>query len=122
MHFRSLFWLSTASLALGHSYNAPASLLARAAADCSLPSQYIISDFTAKSNDTGNSIQEYKFNFEDETSKVTTLCQFNASSESTTPSGLEPRYPCEKGDVKFIWQAEQDKLWMIERVCPTASG
>lgn len=89
---------------------------------CVLPKGYIIKDFKAKSNDTGKILSSLDFTFIDDATKVTTICHFNSTSKSTTPPGLTPRFACENGEVKFIWEDNDKELWMIERVCSEGDG
>lgn len=105
-------------------YTAPSSLLAKVEQDdsCNLPPDYQIKNFRARTNDTGEALSVFHFTFVDPTTEVTTFCQFNSSSESTTPGGLRPRYACNDRQTKFIWQDEEDQLWMTERVCPDPDG
>lgn len=104
-------------------YTPPPGLLAKAAADgCVLPANYKIQSFIGQANDTGPTLGSFHFNFIDSETQVESRCHFNSSSESTTPGGLTPRYPCENGEVKFIWENDERSLWMIERVCPGEDG
>ena len=118
-----LGFLPTAA-ALQLAYSPPAALLAKAEAeeDCNLPRSYTIKNFSGKSNDTGETLSSYDFTFVDSATKTTTLCHFNSTSTSTTPPGLTPRYACENGEVKFIWEEDDKDLWMVERVCPGPDG
>lgn len=90
--------------------------------NCQLPAEFTIQDFDGKSNDTGKTLSSFNFTFRDDTTKVNTLCQFNTSSVSTTPGGLQERFACNDGETKFIWEDDEDQLWMIERVCLSESG
>lgn len=120
-----LFLLAALPTALAATaYTAPASLMAQVDADdtCEFPDRYHIKNFVAQSNDTGKTLSSYKFSFVDNTSNVTSLCQFNSSSVSTSPGGATARYACEDRDVKFIWRDEQKDLTMIQRVCPGSDG
>ena len=113
--------LSAAISALA--YNPPMGLRTMAAeAGCNFPNDFQISKFTAKSNNTGTTLQSFNFTFFEDNNDVRTFCQFNSSSVSTTPAGLEPRYACENRDIKFIWEDDKKKLWMIQRLCPGADG
>jgi hypothetical protein len=105
-------------------YKPPAALMASMAeqAGCNFPADFQIQKFKAQSNDTGATLREFDFTFHEDTNNVTTFCEFNASSVSTTPAGLEPRYACDNGDIKFIWENDKKNLWMIERICPGANG
>ncbi|KAI9172005.1 hypothetical protein HJFPF1_01497 [Paramyrothecium foliicola] len=104
-------------------YSPPVALRTMAAqAGCNFPNDFQIRQFTAKSNDTGATLQTFNFTFFEDNNAVTTFCEFNSSSVSTTPPGLEPRYPCENRDIKFIWEDDKKNLWMIQRLCPGADG
>lgn len=105
-------------------YTPPAALTAKAQADddCVLPRNFKVQGFTGRSNDTHSTLGTFDFKFVNAETKVQTFCHFNSSSESTTPGGLAPRYACEHGEVKFIWEDDDDYLWMIERVCPGQDG
>jgi hypothetical protein len=96
--------------------------MAASRADCNLPGYYNINNFLAQSNDTGRTLSAFDFGFANNETQVTTLCHFNASSDSTTPPGATPRYFCEDKNVLFIWENEDQKLWMIQQVCPGPSG
>lgn len=107
-----------------NTYSAPPDLMAKVQAqdDCVLPHNYTIRDFKAHTNSTGSILSAFNFEFEDEETKITTLCHFNSTSESTTPEGLTPRFNCEHGEIKFIWEDDDRDLWMVERVCPGPDG
>jgi hypothetical protein len=124
MRFSLILGFVPFATALQLAYSPPAALLAKAEAeeDCNLPRSYIIKNFSGKSNNTGETLSSYNFTFTDSTTKTTTLCHFNSTSTSTTPPGLTPRYACENGGVKFIWEDDDKDLWMIERVCPGPDG
>ncbi|KAF4122581.1 hypothetical protein GMORB2_6887 [Geosmithia morbida] len=103
-------------------YSPPASLLSMASAedsDCTLPAEYKIQNFHAQSNNTGSTLDAFDFKYIDAETQVTTLCHFNETSKSTTPDTLTPRYACEDGEVKFIWEDSEGQLTLIERICPS---
>lgn len=122
MRFDTLLLASLPSaLGLQLAYAPPPELMAKAnAADnnCVLPASYMVQNFVGTSNDTGNSLGSFDFRFVDSETQITTRCHFNSSSKSTTPGSLTPRYACENGEVKFIWEDEDGDLTMVERVCP----
>jgi hypothetical protein len=124
MLLNPLLALLPSAAALKLAYSPPAALLAKAEAneDCNLPRSYTIQDFIGRSNNTGETLAAYNFTFTDTTTQVTTLCHYNASSTSTTPPGLTPRFACEDSEIKFIWEDDDKDLWMIERVCPGPDG
>lgn len=119
-----LLALLPSAAAVKLAYTPPPALLAKAEAevDCNLPGTYRVQDFVGRSNDTGQTLAAYNFTFIDTVTQVTTLCHYNSSSSSTTPPGLTPRYACDDGEVKFIWEDGKKVLWMIERVCPGSDG
>jgi hypothetical protein len=126
MHwFPSVLVLGQAALAAelaGFSALAPMMSQIEQNNNCQLPAEFTIQDFDGKSNDTGKTLSSFNFTFRDDATKLNTLCQFNSSSVSTTPGGLQGRFACEDGETKFIWEDDEDKLWMIERVCLGESG
>lgn len=123
-----LFNLLLASLPLAQGsallYSPPAALMAKVMADesCNFPANYEVLDFAGQSNVNSSTLESFDFEFQDTDTQVTTLCHFNESSESTTPTGPRPRFPCENGDVEFIWENDVKKLWMIEGICPGSDG
>ncbi len=106
-------------------YTPPAALMAKAQAvddECVLPISFKIGNFSGKSNDTKSTLSSFNFEFSDVETKAKTLCHFNSTSKSTTPGSLTPRYPCEDGEAKFIWENDAMALTMVERVCPGPDG
>lgn len=106
-------------------YLPPPALLAKArdpAAKCILPVNYHVRGFAGTSNDTGATLSSYDFTYLSAATQVSTSCHFNASSVSTTPDWLTPRFSCQNRDVKFIWQDAKKSLLMIQRACPDAKG
>ncbi|KAL7942208.1 hypothetical protein V8C42DRAFT_332848 [Trichoderma barbatum] len=130
MRFQSLPLLAALPSAMATmsalSYSPPPELLAQAQSqsNCHLPPGFQIKDFTAKSNETGPAaaLTAYNFTFVDQTTSITTDCRFNSSSVSTTPPGLTPRYACDNGNIKFIWEDAKRLLTLVERICPSAKG
>lgn len=112
-------WAATLA---GFSDLSPAKSQIEQNSDCKLPASFTVKDFTGKSNGTGSTLSSFNFTFLDPTTKVNTLCQFNSSSVSTTPGSLTKRFACNDRETKFIWEGEEDQLWMIERVCMADSG
>ncbi|KAI1866105.1 uncharacterized protein JN550_007794 [Neoarthrinium moseri] len=96
-------------------YSVPVEMIAEA--DCTLPAQYTIGDFTTfgdKFNGTSNTTT---FHFTDSATGIDTSCQRNSSSKSITPGrGSTPRWPCDNSNVEFIYQA--NGLTVIEAACP----
>ncbi|OAA65014.1 hypothetical protein ISF_04424 [Cordyceps fumosorosea ARSEF 2679] len=118
--------LAAVALPLAAAYSAhPMLLKAVEQQGCALPSNYTIRDFVGQTNGTNadadaSSPTYIAFAYADAATQVQTRCQFNATSKSTTPEGLTPRFACENRDVKFIWQPGQ--LTMVERACPNPQG
>ncbi|POR33071.1 Uncharacterized protein TPAR_06732 [Tolypocladium paradoxum] len=127
MHFALLLAsLPGLALAAATAYVAPPMLLAKAndpSNSCVLPGDYHICNFVARSNDTGRTLFAYDFDYLDTATNSSTTCHYDAAtSKSTTPEGMTPRFPCEDRDVKFIWVDKMQKLVMIQRVCPDTTG
>ncbi|KAI1840639.1 hypothetical protein JX266_013146 [Neoarthrinium moseri] len=99
-------------------YSVPVEMIAEA--DCTLPAQYTIGDFTTfgdKFNGTSNTTT---FHFTDSATGIDTSCQRNSSSKSITPGrGSTPRWPCDNSNVEFIYQA--NGLTVIEAACPEST-
>lgn len=122
MRFAILAALSGAALAAYQAH--PLLLQAAQQQGCDLPQQFHITSFCGQSNNTSDSPAPsfFHFNYTDPASKVDTSCRLNATSRSTTPEGLTPRYACENRDVKFIWQQDHSKLTIVERACRSPQG
>ncbi|KAH7358765.1 hypothetical protein B0T11DRAFT_330522 [Plectosphaerella cucumerina] len=87
---------------------------------CVLPEDFTVSDFTAQSQDNGNTLDAFEFGFTDDKTTVSTTCYFNSTSVPVVEGGRTPRYPCEDARALFIWQNSQ--LTLIEKVCPGDDG
>lgn len=107
-------------------YAIPQTLALRAADtsdDCNLPDDYHILDFSAQSQDAGNTLSAFNFTFTDDTTIITTDCYFNSTSTPNPSQGKPvPRYPCNDRRIEFIWEDDTQKLWMIQQVCPGSDG
>lgn len=105
-------------------YSPPAGLMAKVMAsdDCGFPASYEVRNFAGQSNDTGSTWKSFDFGFNDRDTKVTALCHFNSSSESSSPGAPNPRYPCENEDIEFFWEKSTQKLWLVEGICPGPDG
>lgn len=107
-----------------HAYAVPQGLALQAAdatSGCSLPDVYHIRNFKASSKDSGDSLSQFGFVFQDEDSKITTPCHFNSTSQPIPGNGT-PRYLCDNTLVEFIWDNDDSKLWMMEKVCVDEDG
>ncbi|KAJ6788569.1 hypothetical protein PWT90_07993 [Aphanocladium album] len=110
--------LSGASVATA--YSAPPMLLKAAEQQgCDLPQEFHIRNFVGQANGTEDAPAPtfFSFSYSDPASKVDTKCQLNATSKSTTPAGLTPRYACDNSNVKFIWGQQNQQLTIVERAC-----
>lgn len=107
-------------------YAVPQSLALRASDvddDCNLPNDYHILDFAAQSQDAGKTLSSFNFTFVDDSTIITTDCHFNSNS-TAAPSNGKPtaRYLCSDKRIEFIWEDDDQKLWMIQQVCPGSDG
>ncbi|KND86145.1 hypothetical protein TOPH_09228 [Tolypocladium ophioglossoides CBS 100239] len=118
--------LPSLALAAATAYAPPPMLLAKANDpnnSCVLPGDYHIRNFVGRSNDTGRTLYAYNFAYLDTSTNSSTTCHYDAAtSKSTTPAGMTPRFECRDRDVKFIWVDAMQKLVMIQRVCPGPTG
>jgi hypothetical protein len=89
-------------------------------AECTLPDDFNIQNFTGESEDDGVMLDSFKFSFLDDSTNVTSACSFNSSSKPIGDPGRTPRYACDAPVVQFIWQ--NGTLTIIEEVCPGGDG
>ena len=88
--------------------------------ECILPDDYQVMDFAGTSVD-GGSLESFDFTFFDDSTLIKTTCHLNDSSIPIEyPDRPTKRWPCDDELVQFIWQ--EDKLILIERVCPDDDG
>ncbi|KAH7133515.1 hypothetical protein EDB81DRAFT_103420 [Dactylonectria macrodidyma] len=121
MHAAVLLLSALPSAFAIHAYSVPAGLsLAEAdtSNSCVLPDDYHIKNYSAESESDGQTLS-YSFIFGDDSTKVSTPCEFNSSSIPVLVNG-NPRYECDNTDVQFVWDGS--KLTMVEKVCPGANG
>jgi hypothetical protein len=126
----SLFLLSVVptawAAAVAYMASVPQSLALRAADaddDCNLPNDYHVLDFTAQSQDAGKTLSGFNFTFVDDSTIITTDCHFNATSKPAESNGKPTaRYLCNDKRIEFIWTNDDQKLWMIQQVCPGSDG
>ncbi|KAM0437516.1 hypothetical protein ACHAPT_001880 [Fusarium lateritium] len=107
-----------------HAYTVPQGLALLEADDtnsCVLPDAYHILNFKGQSKDGGKTLSAFDFNFEDEDTKVKTPCHKNSSSKVINGPG-SPRYACDNTAVEFLWDDDDQKLWMMEKVCDNDDG
>ncbi|KAK7418224.1 hypothetical protein QQZ08_011327 [Neonectria magnoliae] len=115
--------LSSSAVAL-HTYSVPMNLrVAEAENDnpCVLPDDYHVVGFSSEAQGDGQTLSSYKFTFKDDTTNITTPCNFNSSSVSIPGNGV-PRYLCDNNDIEFIWEDADRDLTMIQKVCPGTNG
>ncbi|KAI1423928.1 alpha/beta-hydrolase [Xylaria sp. FL1777] len=101
-------------------YTVPSSFKA-AASNCTLPAEFVVSNFTTftgKNNDTLSSVY---FQFTDPDTKIHTTCQRNSTSTASGPS--RNIYGCSNANIAFIYQTTGIAgLTMTEKACPGGSG
>lgn len=90
-----------------------------AVTNCAMPAQFTISNFMTFSDKSNGTVELTSFNFADAGTNITTACQQNSTSVSTSPNGGTARYYCDDENVQFIYQTTGIVgLTMIERACP----
>ncbi|KAH7137153.1 hypothetical protein B0J13DRAFT_559044 [Dactylonectria estremocensis] len=83
MHAALLLWSALPSAFAIHAYSVPTALsLAEAdtSSFCILPDDYHIKKYSAESESDGQTLSSYSFTFDDDSTKVSTRCEFNSSS------------------------------------------
>lgn len=124
MHLGLLILSALPTTWAAHAYTVPPGLVLLEADDtnsCVLPDAYHILNFKGQSKDGGKTLSAFDFNFEDEDTKVKTPCHKNSSSK-VVPSPGSPRYACDNAAVEFLWDNDNQKLWMMEKVCDGSDG
>ncbi|KAK6189387.1 hypothetical protein LQW54_013313 [Pestalotiopsis sp. IQ-011] len=85
---------------------------------CTLPAQFTISNFMTFGDKSNGTVELTSFDFADAGTGITTACQQNSTSVSTSPNGGTARYYCDDENVQFIYQTTGIAgLTMIERAC-----
>ncbi|KAI4602750.1 hypothetical protein KJ359_007968 [Pestalotiopsis sp. 9143b] len=88
---------------------------------CAMPAQFTISNFMTFSDKSNGTVELTSFNFADAGTNITTACQQNSTSVSTSPNGGTARYYCDDENVQFIYQTTGIVgLTMIEKACPAS--
>jgi hypothetical protein len=91
------------------------------AAECDLPDDFNVRSFIAESpDDVGAAVENLEFQFLDDSTKLSTRCQWNSTSAAIGDAGRTPRFACQNDLVQFIWQNQT--LTVIEKVCPGTDG
>ncbi|KAK1986534.1 hypothetical protein LZ30DRAFT_581849 [Colletotrichum cereale] len=110
-----------AQAAVSYMAAVPESLMAKVeSSDCTLPDDFQIQGFAAESPDGGKTIESLIFNFNDDSTILSTPCHLNASSVPVADDGRTARYACDDARVQFIWQ--NGTATVIEKVCPGEDG
>ncbi|KAI1132119.1 alpha/beta-hydrolase [Nemania abortiva] len=99
-------------------YTVPSSFKA-AASNCTLPSEFVVTNFTTYTDKTDNSQNTVCFQYSDPDTKIQTTCQRNSTTTGSGPS--KNRYGCDNAKIAFIYQTTGIAgLTITERAC--ASG
>ncbi|TQV95895.1 hypothetical protein V2A60_001062 [Cordyceps javanica] len=125
MRLLSLAVAALPIVAAAAAYTAPPMMLKAAQQQgCNLPQGFQVRDFAGHANGTDDAPAPsfFTFAYADNSTSVETSCQLNATSTSTTPEGLTPRFACENRDVKFIWTPSNKQLTLVERACRSPQG
>ncbi|KAK2060538.1 hypothetical protein LY76DRAFT_603967 [Colletotrichum caudatum] len=110
-----------AQAAVSYMAAVPSSLMAKVeSSDCTLPDDFQIQNFVAESPDDGKTIESLTFNFNDDSTILSTSCYLNASSVPLAGDGRTARYACDDARVQFIWQ--NGTATVIEKICPGEDG
>ncbi|KAI0505542.1 hypothetical protein F5B22DRAFT_518933 [Xylaria bambusicola] len=102
-------------------YTVPSNFKAAVASNCTLPAEFLVTNFTTYADKTNETLSAVSFYFSDPDTKIETICQRNSSS---TPSGPSKNiYGCGNANVAFIYQTTGVAgLTLTERACPGGSG
>lgn len=119
MHFSAIvigLWAEIAASALIR----PVELAATDDQDeCVLPATYTISNFVTVGDKYNGTHNATSFQFVDTDTGITTSCEQNSTSTSTSPNGGTARYYCDDTNVEFIYQTTGIAgLTLIEKACP----
>ncbi|EFQ29358.1 hypothetical protein CGRA01v4_05101 [Colletotrichum graminicola] len=110
-----------AQAAVSYMAAVPESLMAKVqSSDCTLPDDFQIQNFAAESPDGGKTIESLAFNYNDDSTILSTSCHLNASSIPVAGDGRTARYACDDARVQFI--PRNGTITMIEKVCPGEDG
>jgi hypothetical protein len=113
------------TLASVFAYNPSSTALAQAKTNssCDLPSGFAVRNFVGNTNGTNGTLANYKFNYVDLTTNLTTVCEHKPSSAPVqAANGSSPVYPCANKNVEYSWDGAKSKLSLFEHVCPGADG
>lgn len=88
-----------------------------AASGCTLPGEFIITDYRMYDNVNNTALDVLSFNLDDNDTGIKTSCKRDASSQpSSAGSATATRWPCDNPVVEFITQ--DDLLTIVEKACP----
>ncbi|KAI0914837.1 hypothetical protein F4823DRAFT_557780 [Ustulina deusta] len=92
-----------------------------AASNCTLPAEFVVTNFTTYSDKNNGTLGTVCFQFSDPDTKIQTTCQRNSTS---TPNGQSKNtYGCGNANIAFIYQTTGIAgLTITERACPGASS
>jgi len=113
----ALFGLVAAASASRALHYAVPSVLKAAASNCTLPGEFVVTDFTTYKGKTKNTTSSVCFGFLDPDTQIKTTCERN---ETSIPSGPSKNvYKCDNPYVSFVYQTTGIAgLTLIEKVCP----
>ncbi|KAI0383933.1 hypothetical protein F5Y04DRAFT_250036 [Hypomontagnella monticulosa] len=95
-------------------YTVPSKLLA---ANCTMPADYTVSNFTVYTDTVDNTKDNTSFYFADASTGINTSCSHNSTSKPSTVGSN--RWPCDDPNVAFIYQTTGVAgLTLIEVACP----
>lgn len=113
----SLAVAASASKALH--YTVPGNFKAAAASNCTMPSEFVVTNFTTYTDKDDDSLNTVSFDFTDPDTAIQTTCRRNSTSTPSGPS--KNRYGCSNPDIAFIYQTTGVAgLTLAERACPSA--
>ncbi|KAJ2987917.1 hypothetical protein NUW58_g4244 [Xylaria curta] len=114
----SLAAVASASKALH--YTVPSSFKALAS-NCTLPADFVVTNFTTYTDKNDDSLNTVCFDFSDTDTNVHTTCQRNSTSIPSGPS--KNKYECDNASVAFIYQTTGIAgLTLTEQACPGGGG
>ncbi|KAI1811454.1 hypothetical protein GGS20DRAFT_107921 [Poronia punctata] len=111
----SLVAAASASKALH--YTVPTAFKAVANNNCTLPAEFVVTDFTTYQDKTKGAISTVHFTFLDPDTKIKTTCERNPSSKASGPS--RNVYRCDNPYIGFVYQTTGIAgLTLTEVACP----
>ncbi|KAI1333375.1 hypothetical protein F5Y16DRAFT_12255 [Xylariaceae sp. FL0255] len=100
-------------------YEVPSGLIADASCT-TLPTRFVVSNFTTNSVVAGTGPSTVSFAFLDPDTRIQTWCSRNSTSQATGPS--KNIYPCDNSAVSFVYQTTGIAgLTLVEQACPSQS-